>query len=197
MLATVVGIHGICRCRPKAVLCLALFIMIHCFFYIIVLSQDGTVDYTVWAYFIMLGPSSITFIMVFALYRKVCVYISLYIVYRKENKLYCLQMTNSANFIDPGREYMAEPPQYTEPMNIPLTQQHQNENYHSNVSVMNEDIYEWLNQIGLPQYYNLFIKHGIEDIDTIKTLTKQDLINIDIKKLGHRNKIMSNIQNQT
>ena len=68
-------------------------------------------------------------------------------------------------------------------------------NYNSNQVInINNDVYEWLNDIGLSRYHDLFIQNGIEDVQTILTLTKDDLDRIGVK-LGHRNKIMGKIQN--
>ena len=51
---------------------------------------------------------------------------------------------------------------------------------------------KWLtHKVGLPQYFDLFMKEGFDDMDTIEnTLTNDDLIDIGIKKRGHRNKII-------
>ena len=62
---------------------------------------------------------------------------------------------------------------------------------------INYTVYEWLNNIGLPQYHNIFVQNGIEDNQTIMSLTKEDLMSIGIDKLGHRNKIMNGIQNDS
>ena len=82
----------------------------------------------------------------------------------------------------------------TDQMSVPLAPQ-MNNGYNSS---RNNAIYQWLCDIDLQdEYYHLFINHGIEDIRTISTLTKDDLIQIGVVKLGHRNKIMSKIQNES
>eukprot|EP01083_Nonionella_stella_P303053 1047480_1 len=52
----------------------------------------------------------------------------------------------------------------------------------------------WLtNVVGLP-YFDLFIENGIEDLDTIKEFTQNELQMIGIDKIGHRIKIMKCIR---
>ena len=58
----------------------------------------------------------------------------------------------------------------------------------------NNEVYQWLNSIELSQYYDTFIRNGIDNIDTILTLTKNDLIDIGVSKLGHRNRIIKKIR---
>merc|ERR1712228_791246 len=55
---------------------------------------------------------------------------------------------------------------------------------------------QWLtDKVALPQYFDLFIQEGFDDIDTIEnTVTKEDLLEIGIEKPGHRNKIMLFVQ---
>eukprot|EP00484_Ammonia_sp_Unknown_P022932 CAMPEP_0197036494 /NCGR_PEP_ID=MMETSP1384-20130603/13983_1 /TAXON_ID=29189 /ORGANISM="Ammonia sp." /LENGTH=266 /DNA_ID=CAMNT_0042466677 /DNA_START=30 /DNA_END=830 /DNA_ORIENTATION=- len=57
--------------------------------------------------------------------------------------------------------------------------------------VDNVQVSEWLNKIGMMEYHELFVQHGIEDVSTALTLTKEDLIEMGVQKLGHRNKIMA------
>ena len=64
-------------------------------------------------------------------------------------------------------------------------------NYNSN----NNEVDQWLNDIGLGQYRNTFVDNGIDDESTIMTLSKEDLAGIGVK-LGHRNKIMKKIRKQ-
>eukprot|EP01083_Nonionella_stella_P006349 18430_1 len=49
------------------------------------------------------------------------------------------------------------------------------------------------NVVGLP-YFDLFIENGIEDLDTIKEFTQNELQMIGIDKIGHRMKIMKCIR---
>ena len=54
----------------------------------------------------------------------------------------------------------------------------------------------WLrNEVNLPQYLDIFIREGYDDMDTIVyTMTDDDLEGIGIKKRGHRSKIMLFVQ---
>ena len=50
----------------------------------------------------------------------------------------------------------------------------------------------WLEQkVELPQFYDLFIENAIEDLSTVQSLTKEELKEIGIDKIGHLKKIMS------
>lgn len=52
----------------------------------------------------------------------------------------------------------------------------------------------WLNNCGLPQYYDLFVEHGFdEQMATIITLNDLDLQNMGIGKLSHRKVILNQI----
>ena len=56
-------------------------------------------------------------------------------------------------------------------------------------------IKNWLkNECNLLEYYNLFIENGFDDIDLIFDLNNNDLIEIGIKKKGHRMKILKEIK---
>ena len=56
------------------------------------------------------------------------------------------------------------------------------------------DVYNWLNNIGLTQYYDNLINEGYESIDDIKTITDKDLDGLNIKKQMHLKKILKNIK---
>ena len=50
----------------------------------------------------------------------------------------------------------------------------------------------WLNHdLGLGQYYDIFIQNDIEDIDTISSCTMNELYDLGIKSFGHRKKILN------
>lgn len=54
-----------------------------------------------------------------------------------------------------------------------------------------DQVDDWLcTAVKLPQYLELFISEGFEDMDSIETLKEQDLEEMGISKKGHRNKIM-------
>lgn len=69
------------------------------------------------------------------------------------------------------------------------------QNYNAADMRVDNVVYKWLDNIGLSQHYNLFMRNGIEDMETIMTLSKEDLSSIGVDKLGHRNKIMGRIRN--
>ena len=53
-------------------------------------------------------------------------------------------------------------------------------------------IYEWLNQVvKLPQYYDKLLQNGFDNVEFIKDITKADLIQIGIDKLGHQKRILN------
>ena len=54
---------------------------------------------------------------------------------------------------------------------------------------------KWLNDVvELPEYYDIFIEHGFDDMRLIKNVTNEDLKEIGIDKLGHRKKLLRCIQ---
>eukprot|EP01084_Bolivina_argentea_P254227 427370_1 len=58
-----------------------------------------------------------------------------------------------------------------------------------------QDVKVWLEtKVKLPQYYGLFIENGLETLNIIQLLTKQELDEIGIKKIGHRLQILNEIQ---
>ena len=66
-----------------------------------------------------------------------------------------------------------------------------------NSNEINQAVMGWLNEIGLNNYYWLFINSGCDDLETILTLNDNDLREMGIQKLGHRKKIMNHIAKQT
>ncbi len=57
-----------------------------------------------------------------------------------------------------------------------------------------EQVKYWINNIVcMKEYYDIFVQNGIDDIDIIKDLNMDELIEIGINKLGHRKKIMNEI----
>ena len=64
-----------------------------------------------------------------------------------------------------------------------------------NDNIQNEDkdkiIFKWLNEIvKLPQYYDILLQNGFDNIEFIKDITKEDLKDIGIAKLGHQKRIL-------
>jgi len=54
-----------------------------------------------------------------------------------------------------------------------------------------EKVKKWLEStVKLPQYYQVFIDEGVEDMESVQDLSVQNLRDIGIVKVGHQNKIM-------
>ena len=58
-----------------------------------------------------------------------------------------------------------------------------------------EMVQKWLNEtIRLPQYFELFMEQGFEDLDSIKFMTKDDLKEIGVDNTDHQRRILKNAQ---
>ena len=64
-------------------------------------------------------------------------------------------------------------------------------NNNNNKEKMNDEIFLFLKEINLIQYYDNFITDGFDDLKSIKTLDEEDLVDMGIQKKGHRKKIMA------
>jgi len=63
-----------------------------------------------------------------------------------------------------------------------------------NINVKKEKFKTWVEgTLELPQYFDLFVENGIEDIATIQSFTKEELKEIGIDKIGHVKKILNAI----
>ena len=59
---------------------------------------------------------------------------------------------------------------------------------------MDFDVAAWLRAMKLDQYSTNFVQNGFEDMDTIRTLTDEELkTELQITTMGHRRKIMLEI----
>eukprot|EP01083_Nonionella_stella_P064495 168127_1 len=75
----------------------------------------------------------------------------------------------------------------------------------SNVKDRNDAIFSekervkiWLrDKVKLAQYYDLFMEQGFDDLDCITHITKEDLVAMNIDKVGHQRKILNNAKNIT
>ena len=57
-----------------------------------------------------------------------------------------------------------------------------------------EELRHWFeNNVGLSQYYQLFIDHGFEELSVVRELNMTHLEQIGVKKLGHRIRIKQEI----
>ena len=59
-----------------------------------------------------------------------------------------------------------------------------------------DEIILFLKEIELNEYYDVFTNNGIDTINDLKGLTKDDLIRIGIHKIGHRNRILNALKKQ-
>ena len=58
-----------------------------------------------------------------------------------------------------------------------------------------EVVGDWLkNTVGLPTYHQLFINHGLDDMDLIKDVKERHLEKMGIDKIGHQIKILQEIR---
>jgi len=58
-----------------------------------------------------------------------------------------------------------------------------------------ERVQKWLkDKVKLPQYYELFIHQGFDDLESIADVTKDDLSQMGIDKVGHQRKILKNAE---
>ena len=56
-------------------------------------------------------------------------------------------------------------------------------------------LHEWLSStVRLPQYFEVFVKNGLDEIAGIGELTEGDLVGIGISKMGHRRKMLKYAQ---
>merc|ERR1712242_694928 len=54
-----------------------------------------------------------------------------------------------------------------------------------------EEVQEWLkNKVKLPQYFQVFMLQGFDELEAIKDVTKDDLVAMGIDKVGHQRKIL-------
>jgi len=55
-----------------------------------------------------------------------------------------------------------------------------------------EKVQKWLeDEVKLPQYFDLFIQQGFDDMDGVAIITKEDLESMGISMVGHQRKILS------
>eukprot|EP01083_Nonionella_stella_P162169 532143_1 len=58
-----------------------------------------------------------------------------------------------------------------------------------------KELYLWLkNTVGLEQYYNVLMRNGYDDMDSMINITLDDLQVMGVDKIGHRRKIYKNAQ---
>lgn len=55
------------------------------------------------------------------------------------------------------------------------------------------EVADWLNGLSLEQYINNFMENGFDSIKYLR-LSRQDLVQIGIKNVSHRNKILSSLK---
>ena len=57
-----------------------------------------------------------------------------------------------------------------------------------------EELKMWMQKIELVQYDDIFIKNGFEDLLIVKLLNMDTLNHMKIKKIGHKMKLLSEIE---
>ena len=66
---------------------------------------------------------------------------------------------------------------------------HKNKNNNNN-----NKVYIWLrDNVGLEEYYDIFMENGLDDIEILKQINNDHLTQIGVHKIGHRIKIMKYI----
>eukprot|EP01083_Nonionella_stella_P171651 586730_1 len=65
--------------------------------------------------------------------------------------------------------------------------------HHTNdISAGQQELKQWLEyDVGLPQYYNVFVENGIDDLTTAALLTMEPIKAMGIEKIGHQMKILN------
>jgi len=64
-------------------------------------------------------------------------------------------------------------------------------------SPKNEVVWNWLDQIGLSQYYDTVINEGYESLTDLQSITEKDLDGMGINKQMHKKKILKKIEEET
>ena len=60
------------------------------------------------------------------------------------------------------------------------------------------EVYTWLNNVvELPQYFELFVKDGYDEMETVMEMNDEELQEIGIDKKGHRKRILRHIHNKS
>ena len=63
-----------------------------------------------------------------------------------------------------------------------------------NMDPKRQKLKQWLEEkVGLPQFYDLFIQNGVDDLSTAKLLTAATLTDMGIKKVGEKMKILHQV----
>ena len=57
-----------------------------------------------------------------------------------------------------------------------------------------EQLKMWMHKIELLEYYDIFIKNGVEDLEVVKLLNMDTLNHMNINKIGHKIKLLAEIQ---
>ena len=54
-----------------------------------------------------------------------------------------------------------------------------------------QEVQQWLtDKVKLPQYFQVFVQQGFDELESIKDVTKDDLVAMGIDKVGHQRKIL-------
>ena len=64
----------------------------------------------------------------------------------------------------------------------------------NNINPEQQKLKSWLeDKVKLPEYYDIFIENGIEDLSTASLLTMEGIEGMGIDKVGHQMKILSQV----
>ncbi|XP_056405801.1 caskin-2 [Hyla sarda] len=56
------------------------------------------------------------------------------------------------------------------------------------------DLWDWLSQLGLPEYHKQLLENGYESLNSVTELTWEDLQEIGIHRLGHQKKLLLGVK---
>ena len=75
-----------------------------------------------------------------------------------------------------------------------LKKQQLDSNQSGKINHKKTELHKWFKyEVCLEEYYDLFIKNGFEELNTLISINMNDLVSLGINKLGHRIKIMQSI----
>ena len=76
-------------------------------------------------------------------------------------------------------------------INIPMS----NNNNDNSMNKDKQEFKQWITvKLNLPEYYDVFVEQGIDTLKVVQLMTKEELIEMGINKVGHRMQILKEIQ---
>ena len=73
------------------------------------------------------------------------------------------------------------------------TENNNKDNYVTNTAIMSDELGQFLKEIQFEEYYHLFKKQGFDTLNALKLLSRDDLIQMGINKIGHQKIILNKI----